>query len=332
MKHLLLVHTGGTLGMVGGKPHPLRPDTLASTVHSFVPELGEIAAIDFEVFANVDSSELQPEHHENLAKYIFARYESYDGFVIIHGTDTMAYTASALSFLLRGLTKPIVITGSQRPISELRSDAKGNLTAACVLAAEAPAIPEVSIFFGTVLLRGCRATKIWTTHYDAFISPNCPPLANVGVSIERGAHIRRPGDGPTHPGRLGRSLFVVRMFPGLEPDLLRRLLDDGVSGIVIEAFGVGGVPVHERSLIPFLEAAAARNVPVILRTQCLYGPVDPSLYEGGSLAVRAGAIAAGDMTSEAALLKLSVLVGQGANVAQIREELTKDWAGERSPG
>lgn len=318
-----MIHTGGTLGMTGGRPDALKPEAFASTVHAFVPELSTIAQIDFEVLFNIDSSDLQPLQILTLARFIHERYERYDGFVVIHGTDTMVYTASALAFLFRGLAKPVVLTGSQRPLAEIRSDAKPNLIAACVVASMDDPIPEVAIFFGTELLRGCRSVKLHTRHFDAFESPNCPPLASLGVDVERGAHVRAKGAGIANPTPLESRLLCVRLFPGIDPEIAAKSLD-GAKGVVIEAFGLGNVP---QAFVPFLETARARGVPVVLTTQCTHGATDPSLYEGGRAALAAGAIAAGDLTTEAALMKLAVVLGRDGDSARAFAE---DWAGERS--
>lgn len=331
MKRLLLVHTGGTLGMTGFRPTPLKPEALASTVHGFVPELRRIADIDFEILFNIDSSDVQPEQVLALARFIHERYDRYDGFVVIHGTDAMVFSASVLSFLFRGLGKPVVFTGSQRPLAEIRSDAKPNLIAACVVASEEKPIPEVAIYFGTVLLRGCRARKLHTAHFDAFASPNCPPLATVGVEIERGAHVRAPGGGIAEPTPLSTGVVSFRLSPGLDPALPARLIDaGGAKGVVLEAFGSGNVPIHGRAFTPFFERARAANVPVVVTTQCLHGAVDMTIYEGGQAALAAGAIPAGDMTPEAAIAKLMVLLGRNATVDAIRTAFTEDWSGERT--
>lgn len=330
MKKLLLVHTGGTLGMTGGRPSPLRPEALASTVHAFVPELRRIAEIDFEVLFNIDSSDVQPEQIGELARFLHERYARYDGFVVIHGTDAMVYTASALAFLFEGLGKPVVLTGSQRPIGEIRSDAKPNLIAACVVASEESPIPEVSIFFGTELLRGCRAKKLHTAHFGAFTSPNCPPLASLGVEIERGAPARTAGPGIAAPTPLSSDVVAFRLTPGLDPAIPTRMLDAGVKGVVLEAYGSGNIPVHGRAFAPFLDSARERGIPVVMATQCVHGGVELGLYEGGKRALDAGAISAGDMTVEAAVMKLSVLLGRGADLTRVREEFRRDWAGERS--
>lgn len=314
--------------MTGRRPTPLKPEALASTVHAFIPELRSIADLDFEVLINVDSSDVQPAQMESIARFVFERYERYDGFVVIHGTDTMAYTASALAFLFRGLGKPVVLTGSQRPIGELRSDAKQNLIGACAIAADATPIPEVSILFGTELLRGCRARKLHTAHFDAFGSPNCAPLARLGLEVERGAHVRAAGTGIAAPTTLSPDLFAFRLFPGIDPAVPEKLLDAGVKGIVLEAFGIGNIPLHAKPFTRFIETATKRDVPVALVTQCAHGAVDATIYEGGRAALDAGAIPAGDMTPEAALAKLSVVCGSKGGVAAARTAFAEDWAGE----
>lgn len=316
--------------MTGNRPTPLKPDALASTIHAFVPEMRRIAELDFEVLFNQDSSDLQPEQIGEIAAFIHARWARYDGFVVIHGTDAMAHTASALAFLFRGLDKPVVITGSQRPIAEIRSDAKPNLIAACTLASEEKPICEVGIFFGTELLRGCRARKLHTAHFDAFESPNCPPLASLGVEIERGSHARGPGNGIAAPTPLSHDLFAFRVFPGIDPSVPARVLEQNVKGVVLEAFGSGNVATRGRPFAPFVHVATSRGVPVIVVTQCLHGSVDASLYEGGQHLLEAGAIPAGDMTVEAALAKLSVLLGRNADLATVRAAFSEDWAGERT--
>jgi L-asparaginase len=316
--------------MTGNRPTPLKPDALASTVHAFVPELRRIAELDFEVLFNQDSSDLHPEQIGEIASFLHARWGSYDGFVVIHGTDAMVHSASALAFLFRGLDKPVVLTGSQRPLAEIRSDAKPNLIAACTLAADEKPICEVGVFFGTELLRGCRAKKLRTAHFDAFASPNCLPLASLGVEIERGAHARGPGSGVAAPTPLSADLFAFRIFPGIDPAVPMRLLEGGVKGVVLEAFGAGNIATKGRPFAPFIREASARGVPVVLVTQCLHGAVDATLYEGGQQALDAGAIPGGDMTVEAALAKLSVLLGRGVTLADVRAAFREDWAGERT--
>ncbi|MCK5689734.1 asparaginase [Myxococcota bacterium] len=328
MKRILFLHTGGTLGMTGTLPAPMQTDGLASKLHSFIPELETIADIDFQMVCNQDSSDLQPEQMLNFARRISESWYDYDAFLIVHGTDTMAYSAAALSFLLGPINKPVIFTGSQRPIAKIRSDAKVNLVTACQIAVADRLVPEVTIFFGQQLLRGSRASKVRTVHLDAFESPNFPPLAKVGIDIEYSSRIREATGRPREPGALAEDIAVLRLTPGLSAKLATGLIEAGASGIVLEAYGVGNVPTQARSLEHFFEAAQAKDVPVVLTSQCAYGGVRPELYQGGRLAMENGAISAGDMIVEAAVMKLSVLLGRGSSRNDIGEAFKENWVGE----
>ncbi|HVY47446.1 MAG TPA: asparaginase domain-containing protein, partial [Minicystis sp.] len=223
-------------------------------------------------------------------------------------TDTMAYTASALAFLVPGLDRPVVLTGSQAPLADVRSDARANLVDACHLATMD--IPEVGIAFGSKLLRGCRATKLDAWGMSAFGSPSCAPLAELGVGVRLASHVLgRRALAPFDP-RIDPAVLAVRIYPGLDPKLLLGALSMGVRGVVLEAFGAGNVPHLENALVPVIEAAAARDVPVVVVSQSPRGAVDLRRDEGGAAAARAGAIGAGDMTAEAALTKLMIALGR----------------------
>lgn len=294
--------------MTGGPDTPLKADSYGADLLAEVPTLARIADVDSRVLSSIDSSEMQPERWIDIARTIHGALAHYDGVVVIHGTDTMAYTASALAFLLPDLDKPVILTGSQVPIARVRSDARQNLIDAFQLAIRS--IPEVGICFASKLLRGCRATKVDAWGLDAYASPECPPLAQLGIDIERGPHIlaaRARGD---FDERLEPRVLAVRIFPGLEPRLLLGALSTGVRGLVLKAFGAGNIPTLDRSLVPVIEKATSLDVPVVIVSQCLRAHVDLTRYEGGRAAERAGAIGAGDMTDEAALTKLMVTLGR----------------------
>ena len=190
-KTILLLHTGGTLGMTGGRPEVLRPAPFAEALRIRVPELTELANVELELFSNLDSSEVQPESWVRLARRLFRRLPEVDGAVVTHGTDTLSYTASALSFLLPALRRPVVLTGSQRPLQEIRSDARLNLVDAVTAALKGPR--EVSVCFDSHLFRGNRTVKVKVNEYDAFASPNCPPLGTLGVHTSFSRGIRSAG-------------------------------------------------------------------------------------------------------------------------------------------
>ena len=324
---VLVLHTGGTLGMAGGRPSALRPAPFARTLRTRVPELAELAEVRLEVFSNLDSSELQPEAWLALARRLARRLPEVDGAVVTHGTDTLAHTASALSFLLPGLDRPVVLTGSQRPLGVVRTDARLNLIDAVTSALRGP--PEVTVCFDSKLYRGNRTLKKSVAEYDAFESPNFPLLGILGVTaqFQRGLPPRklRLSD------RLDPRVFLLKVFPGMEPALPLSLVSK-VRGLVVEAYGAGNVPVDPagRSLRPVFREARARGVPVVVVSQAPKNSVDLSLYQGGAAALAEGAISGGDMTSVAALTKLMHVLGAARGASAIRRAMERSVAGERS--
>jgi L-asparaginase len=330
---LLFIHTGGTLMMRGGSPAPLAPDVYTHDLLSELPILRKIAEIETRILFNLDSSDMQPHHWVEIARTVHESLPRYDGFVVVHGTDTMAYTASALAFLLPGLDRTVVLTGSQKPLVDVRTDARANLVDACHLATLR--IPEVGIAFDSRFLRGCRAVKLDAWGMSAFGSPSCAPLAELGISVRVAPHVLPPRAPEPFDPRLEANVIAVRTFPGLDPGLLLGALASGVRGMVIEAFGAGNVPHLENSLIPVIEGARARDVPVVIVSQTARGAVDLRRYEGGSAAGDAGAIGAGDMTPEAALTKLMITMGRSegdprGRIVAAREAFAAARAGEMS--
>ncbi len=329
---LLLLHTGGTLMMQRAAEGGLSPDVYTKDLLAELPVLRQIGDIETRILFNLDSTDMQPEHWVALAAAIHEALPRYDGVVVVHGTDTMAYTASALAFLLPGLDRGVVLTGSQRPLAEVRTDARANLVDALHVASMR--IPEVSIAFDQRLFRGCRATKLDAWSMSAFGSPACPPLAELGLGISVAPHVLPPRPAEPFDPRLEPRVLALRTFPGLDPQLLRGAIDGGVRGVVLEAFGAGNVPRLERSLIPAIEHARDLDVPIVIVSQCSRGAVDLSSYEGSIAAAKAGAITAGDMTPEAALTKLMVTLGrvEGAarRIAAAREAFARVRVGEMS--
>lgn len=329
MPKVLLLHTGGTLGMEG--PGPLRPGPFEDALRKRVPELWEIADLDLEIFANVDSSDIDPSLWQGLARRIYERIGDYDGVVVTHGTDTLAYTASALSFMLQNLPKPVVLTGSQRPLGEIRTDARLNLIDAVTAAARGPELPEVVICFDSRIFRGNRARKLKITEYDAFDSPNLPPLGGLGVDITIDPVARRGG-----PFRLldkiETRVHSIYVFPGADPSMHLEYLKHGdVKGLWIHAFGAGNLPIQgERSFLPVLEVARERGIAVLIGSQAVKNAVALPLYEGGSRAEALGAVGAGDMTPEASIVKLMHALAYGETLDEVRFLLLQDLAGERT--
>lgn len=334
---VLIFHTGGTLMMRGGDPSPLVPDVFTRDILAELPVLARVAEIESRILFALDSSDMQPEHWVTIAEAVYGALcetradggRRFDGIVIVHGTDTMAYTASALSFLLGGIDRPVILTGAQRPLGEVRTDARANLVDACFLATQA--IPEVAIAFSSKLYRGNRAVKLDAWSMDAFGSPTCPPLADLGVTLETGDHILAAQPPVPFDRRIEPRVLGIRVFPGLDPAIVAGALDTGIQGLLLVAFGSGNVPQRERSLIPIIAEATARDIPVVVVSQCVRGGVDLRRYEGGVSALSAGAISGGAMTPEAAVTKLMVALGRGSGqpkVALAREAFANIWAGE----
>lgn len=324
-RKVLLVHTGGTLGMApSGDPTSLSPGPSVARILEQVPELAEVADLHLTVPFNRDSATLEPEDVLGLARGIRERSGDCDGVVVIHGTDTMAYTASVLGFLLADLGKPVVLTGSQRPLAYVRSDARGNLVDAVTLATRG--VAEVGICFGELWLRGVAAEKMSVHRYQAFDSPNLPPLAELGLHVRMHPHAGRferrvpPGLG----GRLETNLAVYAPFPGMP----WRLPDEATRGVLIEAYGAGNLPVNRPDLRALMDHCRRRGIPVVISSICTSGGVELETYELGRIAVGLGAISGGMHTRWAALAKMGLVLGAGGTRDDVREAFGTSWAGE----
>lgn len=331
---VLLLHTGGTLGMAprdGEHGHgPLAPDRYQRTLLEQVPELGALAEVAVRVLFHLDSSDLGPPEWVALAEAVAAaRAEApgWDGVVIVHGTDTMAWTASALSFALRGLDRPVILTGSQRPLGEVRTDARRNLIDAVDLARRA--LPEVGICFDGKLLRGNRATKGDAWSYAAFSSPGCAPLARLGIDVEIAPHVRRPRGEFACLARFDPRVALCWVTPGMDPDQLSRLAGGGARGLVLAAFGTGNVPHRQRPLAACVRRAVEAGVTVLVVSQAFQGGVDLGLYESGAALAEAGALPGGSMGIEAATVKLMHALALHPDDPAARARLlAEDLAGE----
>jgi len=328
-----VLNVGGTIGMVAG------PDGLAPRRGSIDAYLSKMAELTRDPLPSwdlhaleplLDSADMTPHDWERIAQAILDRYDAYDGFVVLHGTDTMAYTASALSFLLPGLSKSVVLTGSQLPLEDVRSDGREHVITS-LLVAGTLGIPEVTLYFGAKLLRGNRAQKVNNEDFVAFASGNFPPLAKAGVRIDVDRSlVRPPGKGVPSRLPLLRSPQVValRVFPGMPADLLRRVLSHPVEAVVLETYGAGTFPSADKALLEVVAEATARDVVVVNISQCHSGRVVQEMYGSGAALARIGVVGGHDMTTEAALTKLYCLLGSGASPAEVRQRMAVDVAGE----
>ena len=326
---LLFLYTGGTLCMVhDGNPGHLVPADQVPDLLEHVPALAQVADIEGRAVSNVDSSDLTPKDWARLATAISEAHEDFDGFVVVHGTDTMAFTACALSFMLGGDHKPVVFTGSQRPLGEPRTDARVNLVHSAICATMN--IREVGLYFGSHLFRGNRATKTSVDAYDAFASPNQAPLVDLGVDITRvGTPLKRNGP-VTVDTRFDTDVAVISAFPGMRPTILDAVVESGSKAIMLRGFGEGNLPVYEWP--EAIKRVTNSGVHVLIASQCRTGSSRPGRYAGSDSAEDAGAMFIGDMTGEAALVKAMCLLGRGLTGDTFRTAFLTPISGELTLG
>ncbi len=340
MSKVLLISTGGTITMVRDKASGALVPADMETFKAYMPELflaGEIQ-VDIEAFTpQIDSSDIGPQIWEQVARMVVSHYDEYDGFVVLHGTDTMSYSASALSFMLENLSKPVVFTGSQLPVGVLRSDAKENLLTAIEIAAAKDEdgnaiVPEVTIFFEDRLFRANRTTKRNAEHFSAFNSYNYPALAKAGVHITYQPHLVHYSD-LSQPLRLhtkfDTNVAVLKLFPGIQPAVVRAVLRTrGLKGVVLETFGAGNAP-SDKWLYRELKAAVEKGIIIVNKTQCNTGSVEMGLYAVSLNLMKAGVLSGYDITTEALLTKMMLLLGENPdNTAIVRRLLGEDLCGE----
>ena len=332
MKRVLLIYTGGTIGMVRTPKGYAPRDGFFRALLEEIPalrrdnmphwELRELSPL-------LDSSNMTYVEWNRIAGLIAEEYDRYDGFVVLHGTDTMAYTASALSFMLGNLTKPVVVTGAQIPLCELRSDGNDNIITSLLIAAEG-VVQEVCVYFGGNLLRGNRATKYSSDGLIAFLSPNYPLLAEAGITIRYNESALLPRT----EGPLRLRLFddvpigVIKVFPGIHFSLFEQIMTEKLRGIVIETFGAGNIPGDGNALLPIIRRAQESGTVLAVCSQCPQGAVSLGAYETSDALRRAGAVSGGDITTEAALAKLYYLFSRTSDVAAVRKEMSRNLRGE----
>ena len=338
---ILLIYTGGTIGMKQDmKDLTLKPFDFSQILDE-VPEIRKFAfKIDTYSFEPpIDSSDVEPSLWQDLARLIKEKYEDYDGFIILHGTDTMSYSASALSFMLDGLTKPVIFTGSQLPIGVPRTDGKENLISAVEIASAKddeghPAVPEVCVCFDSLLMRGNRSTKVNSEVFRAFQSPNFPPLAEAGINIRyNNEYIRKPNDwyqSLTINTDLDTRVSILKIHPGITPEVVRNILcGKDTRAIIMETYGSGNAPTRDWFL-DIVKESSAMNKIIVNVTQCLAGTVNMNIYANGKALERAGVIDGYDSTTESALAKLFYLMGKSRDNEWVKAMMGRNLKGEIS--
>lgn len=334
---ILLIYTGGTIGMIKdfatGALKAFNFDQLLERI----PELNLLdCSIDTYSFDDpIDSSDMNPEHWVTIAEVVEKNYDDFDGFVILHGSDTMSYTASALSFMLKNLNRPVILTGSQLPIGDLRTDAKENLITAIQIASlqdnGMPKIKEVGLYFEYKLYRGNRTTKISAEHFNAFTSPNLSHLAESGVHLKVNEHLLDDFYSTNELNvqkELDTNVFILKIFPGITQKVLEGILNiPNLKGIVIETFGSGNAPT-EFWFINTLQNAIQKGIKIVNVTQCWGGSVDMGKYETGTALKHIGVISGHDITTEAAITKMMLLLSRDLTIEEFSKEFQTPYCGE----
>lgn len=319
MKHILLLSMGGTIASVSNG-EGLEPQFSPTEMIRLIPQLNGLCQISYLEVASLDSTNVQPEEWKLLARSIYENISLYDGFVITHGTDTMAYTASAITYMLQGLTKPVILTGAQLPIDFPGTDARENILNAFRTAITGT--PGVYILFDGKIIEGTRASKLYSQNFSAFHSINAQEAGSI---VEGKALFTNPARPAKVPFQLADfadpRVLVYKLIPGADPKIIDMAIEIGYRGIVIEAYGAGGVPTYRRNFIPTIQRATEKGVVVICATQCVFDGIHLDTYQVGVLAQKAGAISTHDKTIEAISTKLMWALGQTEDAQKAKKIL-----------
>lgn len=330
MKKIKILGVGGTISSIHSEDG-LKPGMDVESIVQYIPQISDFYDIELEEIMNVDSANLQPEDWIFIASKITDALNdiTVHGIVVTHGTDTMAYSAAAVAILVRNITKPVVFTGSQIPLKIFSSDAQRNLIDSIRVAGETN-IGESIIVFNSKILRGCRTIKLREHDLSAFETVDPFPLAEISRTIELIDPFIKPRQKAQAwiDGGLNPNVALIKVFPGLKPELLIELAQFGYEGIVLECYGAGNIPILERSLVDSIEQLKKMNIPVIITSMCIFGRTELYLYETGKLAQKAGAISGFDMLSEVALIKLMWALNQTKDIEEIQKLIYQNISGE----
>ncbi|MFP6845948.1 MAG: type I asparaginase [Thalassolituus sp.] len=329
-QRILILHTGGTIGMEastdGYRPAQNFSALLAEKLHGYTLPVYDLVQLD----TLIDSADLCPNDWSRIALSLTQQWHNYDGFIVLHGTDTMAYTASALSFILQEIDKPVILTGSQIPLNTVRTDALNNLLNSLFFAVNS-ALKEVCICFDGRLLRGNRSTKVNSASLDAFDSPNLLWLGEAGVNIQLNNRILLPAGLPNFRALTfdSQAVAMLTLFPGIQANMVEQIFNmEGLKGIILRNYGVGNVPSHNSALMQVIEEAVKRGIVVVNVSQCLAGGVFQDTYASGSVLSKIGVTSGSDMTAEAAFTKLHYLFACDEQVDVIRSKIPMSLRGE----
>ncbi len=335
--HILLIYTGGTIGMTKDFETGVLKVFNFDKLLTHIPELKHlnctIESISFDI--PIDSSNMSPKYWVRITEIIEENYQKFDGFVVLHGSDTMSYTASAISFMFENLSKPVIFTGSQLPIGDLRTDAKENLITSIEIASAykngKPIVSEVCLYFEYKLYRANRTTKVSSEHFEAYASPNYPPLAESGVHLKFNESLLE------HPRkfkkikirkRLEENIVLLKLFPGITEKVVKSILEiEGLKGVVLEAFGSGNAPT-DKWLIDLFKKAMKKGIKIVVVTQCTSGSVVLGLYDTSIELQKMGLISGKDITTESALAKLMYLLGEKIPNTQFKQVFESPLRGE----
>lgn len=327
MKRILMLSTGGTIASTD-EGHGLTPTESGRKLISVIPELETVCDVAVEEVLNLDSSNMQPEDWLVLARRINDSFQAYDGIVITHGTDTMAYTASVLSFLLQHIPLPVVLTGSQLPMSAPETDGKRNLLHAFLTACREE-LKGVYVVFDSLVIRGIHSEKVRSTSFRAFESLNAPAAGYFeGNTLVLNPSVRQEEGVYRFSDRLDPRVMPVHLIPGFEAELLRTAIEKKYRAVVIRGFGLGGIPAEGRDLNPVIRELDEHGIVTVITTQCTYEGADISVYGVGVAAGEAGAVSAGPMTFETAVAKLMWLCGTFDNAQEVKKQFTENIIGE----